>query len=102
MSTTAPTSEQIRARLVEALRLDLVGPTNDHSFANELLPESPRRWYLTSYLVPTTLPSAKKSEDDGEDDGIDSPAEQPASDDGAEVNRTAGKKGLLPSLGSPS
>ncbi len=97
MSTTTPTSEQIRARLVEALRLDLVGPTNDHAFANELLPESPRRWYLTGYLVPTTLPSDKKTEDEGEDDGIDSPAEQPASDDGAEVDRTAAKKGLLPS-----
>jgi len=97
MSTTSPTSEQIRARLVEALRLDLVGPTNDHAFASELLPESPRRWYLTGYLVPTTLPSETKSEDDGEDDEIDSPAEQTASDDGAEVDRTAGKKGLLPS-----
>jgi hypothetical protein len=97
MSATATTSEQIRARLVEALRLDLVGPANDHAFASELLPESPRRWYLTGYLVPTTLPTEKKSEDEGEDDEIDSPAEQPASDDGAEVDRTAGKKGLLPS-----
>ena len=97
MSATAATSEQIRARLVEALRLDLVGPANDHAFATELLPESPRRWYLTGYLVPTTLPSEKKSEDDGESDEIDSPAEQSASDDGAEVDRTAAKKGLLPS-----
>jgi len=46
MSTTVPPSEQIRARLVESLRLDLVGPTNDHAFATELLPASPRRWYL--------------------------------------------------------
>jgi hypothetical protein len=97
LSTTAPTSEQIRVRLVEALRLDLVGPANDHAFAKELLPESPRRWYLTGYLVPTTLPSEKKTEDDGVEDEIDSPAEQPASDDGAEVDRTAAKKGLLPS-----
>ena len=78
MSTIAPNSEQIRARLVEALRLDLVGPANDHAFANELLPESPRRWYLTGYLVPTTLPSDNKTEDEGEEDDIDSPAEQPA------------------------
>lgn len=97
VSNTAATSEQIRARLVEALRLDLVGPANDHPFASELLPESPRRWYLTGYLVPTTLPSEKKTEDDGVEDHIDSPAEQSASDDGAEVDRTAAKKGLLPS-----
>jgi len=97
MSTAPQTSEQIRARLVEALRLDLVGPANDHPFANELLPESPRRWYLTGYLVPTTLPSDHKTEDEGEEDGIDSPADQTASDDGAEIDRTAAKKGLLPS-----
>ena len=97
MSLPDSTSEHIRDRLVEALRLDLVGPSNDHVFARELLPESPRRWYLTGYLVPTTLPSEKKSEDDGEEDAIDSPAEQTASDDGAEVDRTTAKKGLLPS-----
>jgi len=97
MAPAAPTSEEIRARLVEALRLDLVGPTNDHPFAKELLPESPRRWYLTGYLVPTTLPSDKKTEDDGVEDEIDSPADQSTSDDGAEVDRTAAKKGLLPS-----
>jgi hypothetical protein len=97
MSAAAPTSDQIRSRLVEALRLDLVGPSNDHAFKNELLPESPRRWYLTGYLAPTTLPSDKKTEDDGVEEEIDSPAEQTASDDGAEVDRTASKKGLLPS-----
>ena len=97
LSTSATTSEQIRARLVEALRLDLVGPDNDHAFASELLSESPRRWYLTGYLVPTTLPSDKKTEDDAEPDDVDSPTEQSASDDGAEIDRTAAKKGLLPS-----
>jgi hypothetical protein len=59
MSTTIPTSEQIRARLVQALRLDLVWPASDHAFANELIFESHRRWCFTGYLVPTTLPSEK-------------------------------------------
>ena len=97
MSAAPTTSDQIRAHLLEALRLDLVGPTNDHAFANELLPESPRRWYLTGYLAPTTLPVDKKTEDTGVEDEIDSPAEQSASDDGAEIDRTPAKKGLLPS-----
>ena len=35
MSATAHTSKQIRTRLVEALRLDVVGPANDHVFTNE-------------------------------------------------------------------
>jgi len=30
--------------LVEALRLDLVGPDNNHPFAHELLPEPPSHW----------------------------------------------------------
>ena len=45
-------SESVRRELVEALRLDLVGPDNDHAFARELLPEPPSRWYLTGFLVP--------------------------------------------------
>jgi hypothetical protein len=70
----------VRSAIVEALRLDLVGPTNDHPCANELRPESPRRWCLTGYLVPTTLPNdAKKADesdddDDDDDDDVDSPA----------------------------
>jgi hypothetical protein len=42
-------SSEIRQNLVETLRLDLVGPDNDHAFANELLPESPTRWYLGGF-----------------------------------------------------
>lgn len=61
------TSTQIRSKLVEALGLDLVGPSNDHSFAHELLPQSPRRWYLTGFLVPKSAPKeSRRSKDDGE------------------------------------
>lgn len=88
-------SVDCRAAIVEALRLDLVGPDNDHAFARELLPESPRRWYLTGYLVPTRLPD--READQGEEDEIDSPAESEGADDGDAVDRRAAKKGLLPS-----
>jgi hypothetical protein len=44
------TSPEARAKLVEALQLDLVGPWPEHPFARELLPENPTRWYLTGYL----------------------------------------------------
>ncbi len=36
-------SLHVRGQLVETLRLDLIGPDNDHAFANELLPEPPMR-----------------------------------------------------------
>jgi len=88
-------SADIRQALVEAVRLDLVGPDNDHPFARELLPESPRRWYLTGYLVPTRLPD--READQGEDDDIDSPTETEGADDGDAVDRRPAKKGLLPS-----
>jgi hypothetical protein len=45
-------SPAVRSELVEALKLDLVGPDNDHAFAHELLPDAPLRWYLSGFLVP--------------------------------------------------
>jgi Helicase conserved C-terminal domain len=60
------TSTEIRTQLVEALRLDLVGPSNDHAFAHELLPQSPRRWYLTGFLVPSSAERKVKSSGDAE------------------------------------
>jgi hypothetical protein len=52
-STAGPTSEEIRARLVDTFRRDLVGPgPNDSDIARERLPENPSRWYLTGFLAP--------------------------------------------------
>jgi hypothetical protein len=50
------TSTESRAHLLDALRLDLVGPWPGHAFERELLPENPTRWYLTGYLVPEAAP----------------------------------------------
>lgn len=60
------TSTVVRENLVEALRLDLVGPSNEHAFAHELLPQSPRRWYLTGFLVPCKAEQEVKSSGDEE------------------------------------
>lgn len=49
-------SAAIRSTLVEALRLDLVGPEPDEpahaEYIKETLPTSPSAWYLTGFLVP--------------------------------------------------
>ena len=90
-------SIDVRSAIVEALRLDLVGPTHDHPCANELLPESPRRWYLTGYLVPTTLPADAKKADESEEDDVDSPAAPASPDDGGDADKVVAKKGVLPS-----
>jgi len=73
--TTVPTplvgatSAEIRSKLVEALKLDLVGPDNTHLFAHEILPQSPRRWYLAGFLVPKAAPKEAKRSKDEEDEG---------------------------------
>ena len=43
------TSADIRTILVDALRLDLIGPTGPLGDHTETLPQAPSRWYLTGY-----------------------------------------------------
>ena len=90
------TSGSIRQDLIETLRLDLVGPDNDHAFANELLPESPTRWYLSGLLVPTNAPIAQKF-DETSAEQVDSPAEPGGLDDADQPDGPAARKSLLPS-----
>jgi hypothetical protein len=42
------TPAAIRNRLIDALRIDLVGP----ALPDEQLDQNPTRWYLTSFLAP--------------------------------------------------
>ncbi len=59
--TDAPTSPAgpmtataVRARLVDTLRRDLIGPgPDDIDLAREVLKENPSRWYLTGFLAPS-------------------------------------------------
>jgi len=43
---------EVRSQLVDALRLDLVGPDNGSDLEAEILPQAPSRWYLNGFLVP--------------------------------------------------
>ena len=90
------TSAAVREEMVESLWLDLIGPTNDHPFANELLPETPTRWYLTGFLVPTNAPDDQKFDETSADD-IDAPADGPGTDDESVPDKAAAKRSLLPS-----
>lgn len=85
----------VREDLVEALRLDLVGPGNDHAFAHELLPEAPSRWYLSGFLVPSDAPEEQRvnaQSDDELDSGVDSDG-----DDATAPEQGAARKSYLPS-----
>ena len=57
----------VRTQLVEALRLDLVGPNNDSDLAGEVLPQSPSRWYLTGFLVPLEAGEAQRTDETADD-----------------------------------
>lgn len=69
--TPAPESSlEVRERLVEALRLDLVGPWARHALAEELLPGRARPWsgYLTGFLIPWDAPSEQGAGMDEDED----------------------------------
>ena len=91
------TSVEVRQSLVESLRLDLVGPDNDHPFAKELLPESPTRWYLAGFLVPTAAPDDQRVDETSVDE-IDAPAaDAGGTDDATQPDRAAARRSILSS-----
>jgi hypothetical protein len=57
------TSLEVRSRLVEALKLALVGPGAGHPLAEERLHrrERPSNWYLTGFLIPSGTPRGEAS-----------------------------------------
>jgi hypothetical protein len=61
-------SVEVRGKLVDALRLDLVGPSETLGDAKEALPQSPSRWYLTGFLVPLDASPEDKTDETATDD----------------------------------
>src|SRR5688500_6904814 len=80
------TSAQVRDALVDALKLDLVGPSpEDASHFLEVLRDPPSRWYLTGFLVPFE----GGDEDDEAADQLDLLARERAGDDEAPPEQQA-------------
>jgi hypothetical protein len=95
-ATYLMTSRQARTDLVNTLALDLIGPTQGHSFETELLSETPTSWYLTGYLVPADAGDDLRVADDGDED-IDEVPTAGGFDDDAPVDRSAAGNNYLPS-----
>lgn len=92
------TSLEVRQSLVDALKVDLVGPGADHELARERLPanETPSNWYLTGFLIPSgTSPELSASWD--EDDDLDEVPERSGLPEESSEDRKAAKKALFPS-----
>src|SRR5437016_6506141 len=96
--TTPASSLEVRARLVEALKLDLVGPRAGHALADERLPGwvRPSNWYLTGFLIPSGTPP-EKSADADEDDHLGEIPESAGLAEESNEERKAAKKGFFTS-----
>ncbi|MCE9636426.1 MAG: DISARM system helicase DrmA [Planctomycetes bacterium] len=95
----APTgSVEVRSRLVDALRLDLVGPDariDADELINEVLPEAPSNWYLTGFLAPAAMPMEERG-DDGGDEANDEGGDEGGADDGAAPERPIAQRAFFP------
>ena len=91
-------SLEVRERLVEALRLDLVGPYPGHALAEERLPGwmRPSSWYLTGFLIPTGTPPEKRADADENEDFELVPESAGLAEESNE-ERKAAKKAYFPS-----
>jgi hypothetical protein len=92
------TALEVRERLVEALKLDLVGPWAGHALAEERLPGwvRPSNWYLTGFLIPSGTPPEKAADADEDDDVSEIPESAGLAEENNE-ERKAAKKGFFPS-----
>lgn len=98
-STAPADSLEVRARLVEALKLDLVGPWVGHALAEERLQGwvRPSNWYLTGFLIPSgTAPEKSADTDEDDDMGGEIPESAGLAEESNE-ERKAAKKGFFPS-----
>ena len=105
------TSAQVRTSLVDALKLDLIGPHLPETMQvgaesvetkaglgdeNEVLPQAPSRWYLTGFLAPVDSPPEQRIDEQSDDD-LDSSGELGLDDDAAPEPAAASKQKFLPS-----
>ncbi|MFI5297924.1 MAG: DISARM system helicase DrmA [Polyangiales bacterium] len=75
----------VRARLVEALEADLVGPFVPDAHAQggqEVLPIAPSRWYLTGFLAPQAARTPDAEDRDSTDDALAAGSQTQAEDAG--------------------
>jgi len=94
------TPKDVRIQLIDALRLDLVGPRTGHAphahYAEEVLPIAPSKWYLTGFLVPNEAPASQRTDDDGEDT-LDEVGRKVDADDDNAPEAASARKAFFPS-----
>src|SRR5947208_11526279 len=91
-------SLEVREKLVDALKLDLVGPWIGHVLSEEQLPGwvRPSNWYLTGFLIPSGTPPERSADVDESDDVSEIPDPAGLAEESSD-ERKAAKKGFFPS-----
>jgi hypothetical protein len=89
-------SVDVREKLVEALRLDLVGPSENLGDPAEVLPQAPSRWYLTGFLVPLGAERSQRADEASTED-LDQAGEGGGIDDDVTPEPAAARQRYLPS-----
>lgn len=86
----------VRRTLVDALDLDLVGPTAGSLLEGEVLPQSPSRWYLTGFLVPLGA-SVEQRIDETAAEEVDALDSERGADDGESPEPPSARRAYFPS-----
>ena len=73
--STATTPIEVRENLLDALQVDLIGPSGPLGDPREVLPQAPSRWYLTGFLVPTDADEDQRYDPNNNDEVGQAPAE---------------------------
>ncbi len=87
---------EVREELIDALQLDLIGPTGPLGNHKEVLTQTPSRWYVTGFLVPTDADEEQRCDPTNNDD-LDQAAEPAGIDDDASPEKAAARRSYLPS-----
>lgn len=91
------TPVQVRQHLIDALQLDLIGPTpDDAAHATEIINQPPSRWYLTGFLVPYGAGLEQRSDDSGNDE-LDELSRPSPGDDENPPEKSSARKAFFPS-----
>ena len=92
---SASTPVKVRENLLDALRLDLVGPEPGLGNNTEVLNQNPSRWYLTGFLIPTGA-GEEQAKDEDSDDELETSSEAGGADDGTEPDKAVVRRARFP------
>lgn len=86
----------VRRGLVNALKLDLIGPDETLGSLDEVLDQSPSRFYLTGFLVPLDAAPTQRVDADGTEE-VDAVSDSGAADEDQAPEPAAARQKYLPS-----